>query len=184
MSGNFSVDRDVPAGDGIIRSRMSRFTEDGMMENINEHGRCGSCGLVFKEASNYYVCVRGELLCVECRMSYEGRTYCRHHLIELVATKQEMMVLFGIALGLGRGRIKKAGLLSESQYRAALQKLEEMDYCRHTGFGIFGGYKITADAPELILTLLGVFGNDADVRMLVNRVKEEMPDWKKQLGLK
>lgn len=183
MSGDFSVDRHVPAGDGIIRSRRSRMTEEGM-ENINEYGRCGSCRFVFKEASNYFVCVQGELLCAECRMSYEGQTYCRRHLIELVATKPEMMVLFGIALGLRRNRIKKVALLSEGEYQQAMQKLEELDYCRRTGFGLFGGYRITPDAPELIFTLIAAFGKDADVRMLLKKLDEEIPDWRQKTGLR
>jgi hypothetical protein len=156
--------------DSVIQRTRTKFnpaTEQSTVETVR--GVC-TCGSIL--TGEVYQCYFSDLVCSKCSaIQYNGRIICRRHAESYVGSKEETIVLVGIALGLKPEEIGKMGCLSKETVMAAKGMLLIRSYVKIKLIGIIGNSaKLTKPGDDAIRFLISVYKKDLDFADFLKRV--------------
>jgi hypothetical protein len=110
-----------PAPPGIIGKRET----DRNNNTTVWQGCCSACG-DYLEPSNWSVCTKkNDLICKDCKMKHESRSFCPDHFASDVITKQECKALWCFYANFPPSKIT---LMSTKEIEKALKDLEAREY--------------------------------------------------------
>ncbi len=174
-------EKHVPAQEGIIQEYSTTFDESS--EKITTtigHGRCSGCGEI--DASKYYLCTGGELLCKNCVIIHEGKVYCREHIESDLGSKQLAKLLVGIICKLGIDKIKKFSKIKNSDIQKLKQELVDRDYITEKGIGFFIEKKLNDRGISAAKSFVKAYSQDLDFQVFIKKILELRPDWQEVLS--
>lgn len=166
-------ERYLPERKGMLKSKTTSMKDDGSIQKDIKISFCDFCGELMKEDEISICSSCQRKICASCKVFHETKIYCRSCAKELVQlTKEQFMVLFGIASEVGLTTIKKLSSMGFEDMKYNLEVLSERELTEVKGLSIFSRYVATDKGLALLPTCEQIYKPEGDVKQYLTKIQE------------
>jgi hypothetical protein len=165
-------ERYLPEHQRLLGSKTTSMNPDGSIIKELKIPYCDYCKkLLGDKIALCSTCQKK--LCPLCSITYNSKTYCRECVQEIISvSKQQFLVLFGVASELRPKSIRKISFMNQDKLRECISALLSRKLIEICGVAFFAHYTATDEGLALIQTCEQVYQQEKDVQNFMAKVQE------------
>lgn len=166
-------ERYMPEKTGMLKSKTTSMRPDGSIQKDIKISFCDFCGHLMDEKAISLCSSCQKKICKACIIVYETKLYCRNCAKSLLQiTKEQFIVLFGIANEFAPGAIKKMSSMGFDDIKYSLDVLLERELIDIKGLSVFSVYVSTDKGLALLPTCLQIYQPEGDVKDYLEKIHD------------